>query len=255
MQQPWFTDVCEYYKVDPITAERLGTRSPGRRPDLPGSATCEPVSGMTFEELWDSKPRETIQQKMDFYKDIGAWQVFRQSVYRKMFDITPLIQFIDFSKETVNICEYGCGIAQFTNNIIEKVNGNVPKNVNFTIVDVEGEHLHFAKWRLEKKAPEHEFEVHTISEEYMVPKFERKLDFVLMTDVLEHAPNPLELVKNVCENSNDGAILIESWVKVDDPGYADLKESADQREETEKYFSENYEIVAVYGDIRIHRKK
>ena len=51
----WYTDLCEYYKVSPEEADDLGTRKKGRKPNLPGSATCEPVSGLTFEEIWKGK--------------------------------------------------------------------------------------------------------------------------------------------------------------------------------------------------------
>ena len=53
----WYDDLCEYYKVTPEEADLLGTRKTGRKPNLPGSLTCDPVSGKTFEEIWERKPR------------------------------------------------------------------------------------------------------------------------------------------------------------------------------------------------------
>ena len=67
----WYDDLCEYYSVDADTALKLGTRSSGRRPSLPGSKTCEPVSNMTFEDIWRSKPRETIEDIFQFQRDMG----------------------------------------------------------------------------------------------------------------------------------------------------------------------------------------
>ena len=49
---PWYADLCEYYHVTSAQAEELGTRKPGRKPDLPGSPTTHAVSGVTFEEIW-----------------------------------------------------------------------------------------------------------------------------------------------------------------------------------------------------------
>mgnify|MGYP003663312756 CR=1 FL=1 len=41
----WYDYLCEYYDVSPDEALELGTRSDGRKPNLPGSRTCEPISG------------------------------------------------------------------------------------------------------------------------------------------------------------------------------------------------------------------
>lgn len=46
----WYKDLVEYYGVNIGQAIILGTRRKGRKPDLPGSRTCSPVSGMTFQE-------------------------------------------------------------------------------------------------------------------------------------------------------------------------------------------------------------
>ena len=61
----WWKDLCEYYKVDKETAIQLGVRKTGRKPNFPSSPTCPAVGGKNMEEFWDSKPRNTIQQKMD----------------------------------------------------------------------------------------------------------------------------------------------------------------------------------------------
>ena len=252
----WFDDLCEYYNVDAMTAINLGTRSKGRKPNLPGSKTCQPVSDMTFEEIWDSKPRDTTEGKMQFYKDLGSWLCFRQCVYRKDFSVDKFIEHIDFNREKLNICEYGCGVSMFVNNMIEKVGGeNIPDNITFHLVDVVGEHLEFAKWRLKKKAPNANFVFYEIDSENMVPKFKEKLDFIVILDVLEHVPNPYDVLKNIHENSNDGATLFETWIKVNEPGYSDLKESADERDMTMKFFEENFIKFASGGDIRGHKKK
>ena len=50
-------DLCDYYNVSIHDAIELGTRSSGRKPNLPGSQTCESVTNMTLEDIWDLSKR------------------------------------------------------------------------------------------------------------------------------------------------------------------------------------------------------
>ena len=65
----WYTHLCKYYNVTPDEALKLGTRSKGRKPNLPSSITCKAVSDKTFEDIWEEKQRKSIQEIFDFYKD------------------------------------------------------------------------------------------------------------------------------------------------------------------------------------------
>ena len=128
----WHKHLCDYYKVTPEQALELGTRSSGRKPSLPGSQTCEPVSGKTFEDIWDQKERKDEQSIFDFYKDQGAWSAFRQCVRHK--DLEGLhMSYLRF-------------VTTFLKYLDEESSKNL--DVEITIVDVDCEHLNFAKYRL-----------------------------------------------------------------------------------------------------------
>ena len=73
MQFEWLNYLCEYYNVSEEEAIKLGTRANGRKPSLPGSKTCEPVSNMTMEDIWALKERKT---EKDIFREI-------QSVFKK----------------------------------------------------------------------------------------------------------------------------------------------------------------------------
>jgi len=249
----WYQDLCEYYGVSEETAIELGTRKSGRRPSLPSSPTCKSVSGKSFEELWDEKPRDTIQQKMDFYKDIGAWQVFRQCNYRHNFNYSSLIY--SQLKNGASLVEYGCGVAPLTNYIIENPQNFDIKSMKFSLVDVSGEHLEFAKWRLKKKAPDVDFDFHEITSDYSIPLFNRKFDIICIMDVLEHLPNPYVVMQYLCEQANPNAILVETWINKDhDAGGPDLQEAQDQRANTMELINANFDLLKK-GSIRVRRKK
>lgn len=249
----WFDDLCEYYSVSPDQAVLLGTRKTGRRPNLPGSATCKPVSGMNFEELWEANPRETIQQKMDFYKDIGAWQVFRQCNYRQNFNYASL--FFPHIKPGSSIVEYGCGVAPVTNYIVERAEsfGGMAglARMKFCLVDVEGEHLEFAKWRLKKKAPGVDFDVHEINSDYTLPNFDRNFDIISIMDVFEHLPNPYEVMTNLYNHSNPGVVLVETW-RDGYPGGPDLQEAEDQKKSTMNFINSHFRRIKG-GSIRVYK--
>jgi len=243
----WCDDLCEYYGVTPEEAEILGTRAKGRKPDLPESDTCEAVSGMTFEDLWDMKPRESLQSKMDFYKDIGAWQVFRQMVYRRGFNYGRF--FNPYLKDNSVVLEYGCGIAPFTHWVTQTKDVS---NMKFVLVDVAGEHLEFAKWRLNKAGVE--CEVHEITADYSNPKFSCNFDIVCIMDVYEHLPNPYDVTQNIINHSNKGSIMVETWVhSPDDSGHGpNLREAEIERKKTMKLIDEHYKL-AKKGSIRVRR--
>lgn len=253
----WYDDLCEYYNVTLQQALELGTRKTGRRPFFPQSVTCEnPPQGLTFEEIWDAKPRDTIQQKMDFYKDLGPWQCFRQSVFRANYDYSVYFKYFQNIKDSFTILEYGCGISHLINFIVDRAT-NIPQEFKFILVDVAGEHLEFAKWRLKKKAPNNSFEFHEITEKYPVPKFGTNIDFTLITEVLEHLPNSYDVIKNITDFSNEGSVLVENYIdKTADWGHADLEEAAIQRPQVLDFLDNHYDTVELKdGHTRIRKLK
>ena len=201
----WYDDLCEYYSVDPETALKLGTRSSGRKPTLPGSKTCDPVSGMTFEDIWEMKDRKDNESIFQFYRDQGAWSAFRQCVRHKdmsMFHINLLSTTIKHSNPMpgFHICEYGCGVAPFLNTFVEYLRQD-SSQATISISDVENcEHFKFAEWRLKKKIEKREIDVLLNVKPIKpnsLPTYDSKLDLVLIFEVLEHVPSPVETIKNL----------------------------------------------------------
>lgn len=243
----WCNDLCDYYGVSEKDAIILGTRATGRRPNLPASPTCNSVNGKTFEEIWDEKPRKTIQQKMDFYKDLGAWQVFRQCNYRKDYNYQ---QYDCFLQKNSCILEYGCGVAPYVNHLVERGR----KDLQYTLVDVDGEHINFAKWRLLRKMPDINLTIHIVNEHTLLPEFKSLFDFVMITDVFEHVPNPYDIIVNIEKFCKKEATLVETWCKHNSPGYADLLEAELERDKVFNFINNKF-IRIKNGSIRIYKKK
>ena len=249
----WYDDLCEYYGVTQEQAIELGIRKKGRKPSFPSSKTCDSVSGKTWELLWDQKSRDTLGQKFEFYKDIGAWSTFRQVFYRKDFNYGYF--FNKFCSPNSSILEYGCGVAPMANYLVERLGDD--HNVKMTLVDVTSEHFEFAKWRLKKKAPNTNFKFIDITENNILPAFNDKFDFISIMDVFEHLPNPVDVLKEIYGCCNEGAILVETWIdhKPEDISEDDLLEAAEQRKDGMKYLYENFDLIEKLLPIRIWRVK
>mgnify|MGYP001364523886 CR=1 FL=1 len=239
----WYDDLCEYYNVSPQEADLLGTRKKGRKPDLPGSPTCEPVSGKTFEEIWESKPRETSAQIFEFYKDIGSWSCFRQCKYHKDgpaygagFEGLEHLKHKPF-KSTVDILEYGCGVAPISNWLADNIK---QLNYNFYLSDVPSETLEFADWRLKRRkqnAKKFEIDPDTFPEYGDV-----KFDIIFMIDALEHMDKPYAAIEHLIKYCKPNeTVLIETWIDHEEKGVTNDLDR--EKEETTELLRKNFVLV------------
>jgi len=253
----WYTHLCEYYNVSPEEALRLGTRSSGRKPNLPGSSTCDPVIGMTYEDIWDQKERNTVEEVFQFYKDQGAWSAFRQVVRHK--DMVGLhMSYINFLisnggiRPGSHICEYGAGVAPFVTTILSLLDENSKDvNMKFTVVDVDCEHLNFAKYRLnaikeERNMKNIELFFETVEPDKL-PSFSSNLDSIFCFEVLEHVPSPLAVLENFNNNLNSGGFYIENFIKheteEDDPPGPDLESAKNERDQYYENLKNNFYLI------------
>ncbi len=242
-------DLCEYYGVSMQEAFQLGTRSSGRKPSLPGSTTCEPVSDMTLEDIWALSPRDDQESIFKFYKDQGAWSSFRQ-VVRHM----DLLEFHSGILNTLqlrpgmHICEYGCGVAPFMRTLVQYM-PQVSETLNISLSDVDSEHFSFGIWRIKKAVDDRELNVNVVPVEISpneLPTYDKPLDVVLIFEVLEHVPSPLKCVENLTNQMSPNALLVENFIKHDDDDAddgPDLDSAKNEREEFYSFLETNFHLV------------
>ena len=240
----WYDDLCEYFGVTKDQAVQLSTRSKGRKPALPAGRVCKAVSNKTLEDIWDEKPRNTVSEKMAFYSDMGAWQTFRQCNYNSVRGAYHKMVAKYLPKNGV-FCEYGCGVAPVSTWMVD--NGYVPAEIH--LVDVPGEHLAFAKWRLEKRIEKMSekpvlvvYEVP--SNDHPMPEFSNnsRFDVVTILDVFEHLPNPLEIIWHIYAYSKKWSILVENWYRGGAPCRENLPEAQNDREMVMGFIKTNYDL-------------
>jgi len=244
-----FKYLCEYYNVSPEEALKLGTRSSGRKPNLPASKTCDPVNNMTFEDIWALKERKTVEDIFDFYIDQGAWASFRQTV--RHFELENLHKSVysDLIKSDMHIVEYGCGVAPFVTTFLKEANENVKFDISLS--DVDGsEHLYFAEWKLKKIIKDRNLEnvnlyINPVKPKEL-PKYDKKIDFLINFEVMEHVPSPIEVINNLMEYMDEGSVYMENFIKHersdDDDLGPDLQSAAYQRNKYYEILEKNFNL-------------
>ena len=249
-EPPWHRYICEYYGVSSSEALKLGTRSNGRKPDLPGSVSCEPVNGMTMEEIWALKPRDTMESVFDFYVDQGAWSAFRQTVRHLELKEMRKQLMSKIVSPGMHVCEYGCGIAPFSQTMLQSIPAAWNLDVSGTDVD-KCEHYVYGQWVLDKIVEERglsEVKIHAHPAiPHQLPKYDKNIDVFIIFEVLEHVPSPTAVINNIIEQMSPNAILVENFVKHEekhlDPG-PDLESAIDEREEFYKIVKENFRLLS-----------
>ena len=253
-EPPWYKYICEYYGVTPDEALQLGTRASGRKPSLPGSKTCKPVSGMTFEDIWDIKPRDTLKSLWEFYIDQGAWSAFRQTV--RHLDLQDMRK--DVMSRIIHngdhLVEYGCGIAPFASTLLQSITPS--NNMDISLTDVEGcEHLIYGHWVLNKIKEERSLSGVNIHEKPAtlldditcdLPKYEKNIDVFIIFEVLEHLPSPVAVINSAIEQMNPNARLVENFIKHENKHQAlgpDLESASSEREEFYNIVNANFNLA------------
>ena len=245
-----FKYICEYYGVSPEEALKLGTRSSGRKPNLPGSKTCKPVSDMTFEDIWDLKQRDSLEDIFEFYIDQGAWSTFRQTVRHLELEYLHNIIATEICRSGMHIVEYGCGVAPFTTSVLKKARKDDSFKISLT--DVEGcEHLTFGAWKLNRIIEDRSLSNVSVDVKPVtpstLPSYEGEVDVAISFEVFEHVPDPVMAVQNISKQMKSGGYFVENFIKLDEnhlkKSGPDLDTASTLREEYYHFLDENFVLV------------
>jgi len=142
----------------------------------------------------------------DFLK---SWQN-KNTIYQlfsavRRFSYEPLhcYKYEPYIKNGNKLLEYGCGIAPITYSL---QNFSLRKSLNYNIADIKQINSHFAKWRLGNKVNYIEIEPYKNA----LIKYEENFDVVFLITVMEHLPDPLNVVQNIHKSlKKDGFLLLD----------------------------------------------
>lgn len=222
----WWTDCRNYYGVSRREAIALGTRAPGRRPNLPGSRTCAPVSGQTWEQIWESKPRDTVKAIESFWLEVGSWCVFRQLVRHRGHRFPEIDQALPYGGV---LLEFGCGVAPVTWWLKRRrCDPFVP-----VLIDVPSEAVEFAHYRIKEYVTGwHGWPRHAA-------------DVAVVLEVLEHLHDPLKVMAEILLALKPRGALFEDYHNHHGHGSpADLESAARARPAVYTLIREHCDLIA-----------
>jgi 2-polyprenyl-3-methyl-5-hydroxy-6-metoxy-1,4-benzoquinol methylase len=217
----WFTDFSEYW-----------TRALGARP----------LKLHDFFYLYcdyrKKFQRVEVNENANETEFMGAWQrpeniyLTFGSVYQYALRPFSALPYLKYLPKGSRILEYGCGLAPITTSLIRW-----GKKYDFSVADIRTFTFHYAKYRLKQ---------HKVRFIDLVPyknnSFEGQFDAVFLMAVLEHLPNPLEVLESLTNHIERGGYLIFNYILGSGHGL-DNKEAVHQRKEVLDYIASNFKIV------------
>lgn len=194
----WTEELSAYFKItaDQVAANYLAKQALANR-------------------LWRQKTRRSIKQIFSFYQETDYF-VYRQiwfNRHKSFWDIA--LPF--WLKRSGQYCEYGSGIGPVTAWLIKYF-----PNWHYTLVDLSCPVFKFAHWRFH----EHKNVDFKTVEIKRLP-LTRQYDVITCKQVLEHVPNPLELIKHLVKHLRPGGWFYLDYIN--EPGGENLIASSRQR--------------------------
>jgi 2-polyprenyl-3-methyl-5-hydroxy-6-metoxy-1,4-benzoquinol methylase len=180
------------------------------------------------KDSWYLKERSSAEAYMQFYEEVDIYP-FMQPYLRRFGGwrwYTRLVKHID----KPSILEYGAGSAVLTEYLIEKCPG-----FNYTIADIPSATLDFVKWK--KREFNYPYNILTIGSGKDGIPLREDFDLIICKNVLEHTPNPLEIIQAFIEHLSPGGVLLVDFFS--GAGGENLQEASDQREAVKQILKEN----------------
>lgn len=161
------------------------------------------------KQAWFNSDRNTLEDKMHFYLEVDVYP-FRQPYIKRHPGFRWYRNLVKHLR-LPSILEYGCGSAVLTEYLISKYPA---WNVSYTVADIPSVTLDFVKWK--KVTYGYPYEILTIGMGKEGIPLVNTYDLIICQDVLEHTPNPLDIVTSFVEHLSPGGVLVVDFI--DAPG-------------------------------------
>lgn len=183
-------------------------------------------------EVPDNTDAKEFMQVWQHYGNI--YSTFA-SVYKNALAPLSFYPFRQYVRDAKYILEYGCGIAPITYSALKW--GGFSK-CEFTIADIRTFTYHYAKWRL---SPDKNVSFIDIDPD-VLPDLPNEYNLVFLMTVLEHLPNPLDVIRHIYKNMVNRAYLIFDYIKSEGGGL-DSVQSVREREQVLEFIEGNFELI------------
>lgn len=196
------------------------------------------------EKFQDIEMGDTPENFMETWQLPENIYLLFSSVYKYALSPASFYPFRKYIISANKILEYGCGIAPITYSAVKY--GRFSMKNNFNIADMQNYTYHFAKWRL-----------HNIKNVKMIninphelPRLEQDYNLIFLMTVLEHLPNPLEVLNNLYDSLTTGGHLIFDFILGEGKGL-DTKQAIMEREKIISFIDERFTIE--YGKLEVDK--
>jgi SAM-dependent methyltransferase len=175
----------------------------------------------TFLEAW--------QKDESIYLLFGNIWKYAKSAY---LDFLPYFFFLPKSGK---VLEYGCGIAPFTTAMKLYFPS---RKYSYEMSDIMQISFLYAIYRLSNYK---EIKYHILEPHNNLVK-DKMYDIIICQTVLEHVPNPLQVVQSFYNTLENNGILVFDYIKGDGKGL-DSKKSSDEREAVLDFINSHFTII------------
>lgn len=165
----------------------------------------EEYSVEEMAQRWREADPRTPEQILEFYRNAEPylWELLQWHASEHRI---PYHQAVEFAAGAApssgqgprRALEFGCGVGTDSLRLAEA-------GFSVTLMDVDGPASRFARFRLERRGLEYEFNESTS----MVPRISGPFHVLVCFDVLEHMPEPLILARRMVASLVAGGLLVE----------------------------------------------
>ena len=189
----------------------------------PQEALQRALNKKAHKDMWGTQDRQTIDEIRHFYQEVHVYP-FRQPYTQRFAAYRWLLTLVSHTPAP-SVLEYGCGSAVMTEWLADRF-----RTPAYAVADIPSVTLEFVRWK--QRVYGYPYEILEICAGRDGIPLRKGYDLIVCQDVLEHTPNPCEIVESFIEHLKPGGVLVVDFLN--EPGGENLPAAADQREDTKK---------------------
>jgi 2-polyprenyl-3-methyl-5-hydroxy-6-metoxy-1,4-benzoquinol methylase len=203
----------------------------------PAAALAFALDKNAHKEAWFTQPRNTVDNIMHFYQEVHIYP-FRQPYLKRFGGFRWYGHLVKHCNQP-RILEYGCGSAVLTEYLQQKF-----PHYQYTVADIPSVTLDFVKWKQKKFG--YDYTILTIGPHKEGIPLRTPYDLIICQDVLEHTPNPLDIVTAFATYLAPGGVLVVDFINA--PGGENLPLAVAQRNAVKDYLKEHLLAVKLIDE-------
>ena len=182
-------------------------------------ALARAINKKAHKDAWFVRERTSSNEIMGFYQEVDTYP-FLNPYYFRFRGFRWYIHLVSHF-ESPSILEYGCGSAVLTEWLIERF-----PHCKYTVADIPSVTLDIVRWKKDRKG--YAYNILEIGRGKEGIPLSDNYDLIICEDVLEHTPNPLDIVSSFIDNLSQDGVLVVNFVN--SPGGENLRCAVEQRE-------------------------